>query len=270
MVPETGINIPRLMELTFLRKDRKDSSNIRNNQTQLLPHPLDITFNVSYNEPLFLNEKWCAGDQRAMESEIVLLKSKLSWLMQQHTLTLENFDKSVSEVSYYISRLESGTESNAFSPDDKNIDFLENFDEVAIGCEYNLSSSLYSEEYTMVVPRPRQNFFFHTKFGVGEYITIKLKSSRVIRKIRITNRLDGCFNRARLIFALFHEGPRYENAKVQYINTPPHFLDGKDSVLEQLIPNLHASYITIISPIYTALHFSGIEVFCKELDQLSL
>lgn len=51
----TGLNIPHIIELTYLRKDRfiGDPDNFYKPK---LPHPLDIQ--NTNNQPLFLNDKW--------------------------------------------------------------------------------------------------------------------------------------------------------------------------------------------------------------------
>lgn len=52
---KTGMNIPRVIELTYLRKDRF-VGNPDNFYSPQLPHPLDV--NCTNNPPLFLNDKW--------------------------------------------------------------------------------------------------------------------------------------------------------------------------------------------------------------------
>jgi hypothetical protein len=53
---KTGLNIPHVVELTYLRKDRF-IGNPNNFYKAKLPHPLDI-INAPNIFPLFLNEKW--------------------------------------------------------------------------------------------------------------------------------------------------------------------------------------------------------------------
>jgi len=52
----TGMNIPNIIELTYLRKDRF-IGNPDNFYKPKLPHPLDV-INVPSNPPLLLNNKW--------------------------------------------------------------------------------------------------------------------------------------------------------------------------------------------------------------------
>lgn len=51
----TGLNVPNIIELTYLRKDRF-IGNPDHFHKPKLPHPLDV--NVTPNPPLLLNDKW--------------------------------------------------------------------------------------------------------------------------------------------------------------------------------------------------------------------
>ena len=56
--------MPRLLELTFLRRDRFSKRSLFNQTPVVLPHSLDI-INVLDEPPLFLGKTWCAaGDGR--------------------------------------------------------------------------------------------------------------------------------------------------------------------------------------------------------------
>jgi hypothetical protein len=68
IVPGTEINLPQVLECTYLRRDRVGTSSAsRNDQLQgrttavVLPHPLDIT-NFPNKPPLALNPVWTVGD----------------------------------------------------------------------------------------------------------------------------------------------------------------------------------------------------------------
>ncbi|MGA0840372.1 MAG: FkbM family methyltransferase [Pseudomonadales bacterium] len=57
--PVTGMNVPGILELTFLRKDRFVGEATQFHAPQI-PHPLDIV-NVPEKPPLILNRQWVAG-----------------------------------------------------------------------------------------------------------------------------------------------------------------------------------------------------------------
>lgn len=54
--PSTGMNVPRVLEVTFLRKDRIEIT-ARKREVPQIPHPLDI-INVSGAPPVYLNKEW--------------------------------------------------------------------------------------------------------------------------------------------------------------------------------------------------------------------
>lgn len=63
---ETGMNIPRVAEFTFLRNDRFTS--VRYHAPQL-PHPLDIV-NALHKEPIHLNSSWLENREQSIDSKI--------------------------------------------------------------------------------------------------------------------------------------------------------------------------------------------------------
>lgn len=65
----TGLNIPKVMEVTYLRRDRF-TINPKHLTLPQIPHPLDIPFNLPHIQPLHLNESWLEGRNRSLESEL--------------------------------------------------------------------------------------------------------------------------------------------------------------------------------------------------------
>lgn len=59
--PITGMNIPDVLELTFLRRDRFSK---KNKFQPSLPHKLDILENEESRDPILLNEKWDSSQSR--------------------------------------------------------------------------------------------------------------------------------------------------------------------------------------------------------------
>ena len=57
----TGMNVPNVLEVSFLRNDYMDMGSGRFYPPQL-PHPSDISFNANWNPPLHLNKHW-SNDQ---------------------------------------------------------------------------------------------------------------------------------------------------------------------------------------------------------------
>jgi hypothetical protein len=75
----SGINIPDVLEVTYLRRDRflgDQQSWIQ----PMLPHPYDIAFNVQDQVPLHLNGNWYLKSQvPPYNSEIKIFKDKITW-----------------------------------------------------------------------------------------------------------------------------------------------------------------------------------------------
>ena len=76
-LPENGIRVPKTLELTFLRNDRFALTSTRH--PVMVPHPLDITRNVSRKAPLFLGTGWFVGE-RPIESRVKILEDRLAFL----------------------------------------------------------------------------------------------------------------------------------------------------------------------------------------------
>lgn len=74
------LNMPNILELTFLRRDRWDKVAEDECYPPMLPHPLDITSNMAEYPPLFLNENWLDSGKRADASTIKLLEEQVEYL----------------------------------------------------------------------------------------------------------------------------------------------------------------------------------------------
>lgn len=82
LLGETGINIPNVHELTFLRRDRFEKVDMPAWYKPLIPHPLDISCNVRGNPPLFLSEAWCSNGSRSFVSKITMVRFLLSYYIK--------------------------------------------------------------------------------------------------------------------------------------------------------------------------------------------
>lgn len=80
MLSKTGFNIPKLFELTFLRRDRFELVKESDWHKSLIPHPLDIN-NIPYNQPLFLSKAWCNDSSRDLASKITMIRCWLDWIV---------------------------------------------------------------------------------------------------------------------------------------------------------------------------------------------
>ena len=108
--------------------------------------------------------------------------------------------------------------------------------------------------------QPRGRFFFHTAFGPGQWIRVDLGRRRQVRRIEVTNRRGGYQERARHVFAVLSDRepggrrvfPMYEHGQLS---------DGAWQECGIDLPDVGARYVTITSPMDTALHFADLRVY---------
>ena len=75
----SGINIPNVIELSFLRKDRFLNQKIKiNNQ---IPNQKDVTANSRFKRPLHLNKYWFAPKKRNFKSKLKIMKDYFYWIL---------------------------------------------------------------------------------------------------------------------------------------------------------------------------------------------
>jgi len=250
-IPGTDIRVPNVLELTFVRTE----SFIPDAGTPKLPHPLDVARNVPQKAPLFLSDAWCnysrppesaakmAEDTRRHEADRRSAAHE-SQLMAALALTMQSL-----QTNARLSRLHRPGSGGAV--------------EVATGRPYTLSSKYGAFGATGTV-HPDHQFFFHTGFGPGQFITVDLGKVRRIQRIEVTNRRDGLQARAKFIFAALsvekqdarpHVFPMYKEGKLAGGAWRECGID---------VPLVRARYVTITSPVDTALHFADLRVYAAE------
>lgn len=82
ILPGSNINVPNVIELTFLRRDRLAVASNAVLIPPMLPHPLDIPFNVAGKSPLFLNEHWLEPGKRSVLSEARVIGDQIHYLQR--------------------------------------------------------------------------------------------------------------------------------------------------------------------------------------------
>ena len=105
---DTKMNIPDVLELTYLRKDR--FSNFQG-ETILpeLPSPLDITSNCQRKQPIILNNYWNLNKEKSVDSKIKVLDEKLQFRDTQVFLALK---KEIDTLKKEIDTLKKGKNSS--------------------------------------------------------------------------------------------------------------------------------------------------------------
>ena len=247
-VPGTQLNLPRVHELTFLRRDRFRGRKANFIKPQL-PHPLDIPQNNVGKAPVFLNEQWFDGP-RSLESELKVAKDQMAFYSRRHQLAQE----AIGEVEMDRADVEqvlTGGQTTAGSVKGP---------ELAHGRPFALSSRFSASTNTEVVERS-EPYFFHTRMEARPRITIDLGRVRVLESLAITNRTDGFTDRARKLRYCVHNSPRPKYSEARPVWVTSAFLQGAESLCETRLGGVSGRYITVFSEAHTFLHFADIRVF---------
>jgi hypothetical protein len=254
--PGTNANLSNAMELTFLRKDRLAGVDPSKLLIPLIPHPFDV-MNCRWRPPIFLNDAWLDGP-RPLPSRIKMLEEELIYEKQKSATDLS--ESLEAATSLILRSVQTGKEAGKSEGVQKYA--FEPLEEVAAGRNYVLSS-VDGGSIAGTVPHETPGYFFHTQSGPKQFITIDLGKVRKIKKLAVGNRLDGCFYRARSLFAILHTKPGFDQGKVYALETTEEFLRGAAPIVKTIEPAVEARYVTICSPLVTILHLSQIEVFAE-------
>jgi hypothetical protein len=251
MLPGSTMNMPNVIEVTLLRRDRIERT--RTAYVPSLPHPLDISCNVRRNPPLFLNAEWSEGGVRTSDSRIKILEDKLDyyiWRDKQKESDAERmiltFNRAFQEVANRVASLDSVGVDSAMK-------------EVAYGKKFFLSSSYDSNPREGNISS-KSPFFFHTGFGRDQYITIDLGTNYRLDSLMVVNRSDGNKERGRCLFYVTHSVgvPDLEHGLPLFINRS--FWEGDSNTSVTPLGSVVARYLSIFSPEYTALHFRSVQI----------
>jgi len=243
-----------VLELTYIRKDRVTAPTY----APLLPHPLDVSQNVPNKPPLFLGEEWLEGG-RPLESKLKMMEDRLDGFEQ--VAASQPASLSADQGDLILRSLETLTEKTAALAAQPEGEVRAR--DVAGGRRYALSSS-YGEMSATGHVQPSDTFFFHTGFGQNQFIQIDLGRVHDISRIRIANRTDACFDRAKNLFAILSTGDTPDRQSVFHLHTPVDFLSGAARECEVNIPPSPARFVTLVAAAETALHFSDLKIFAVD------
>ncbi len=252
VLPGSGLNLPYTHELTFLRKDRFKQKG--KSYPSLIPHPLDIKSNVWRNPPLFLNEKWCENGVRKSASTIKMLEDKLDYYVR----AFQEHKNETAATVLTIHQLSQQILARFYSETSLKIDDGSAAD-IADGKHFYLSSNLGKFPKEGFV-KSKSPFFFHTGFGVNQYITVDLGEEYELFSLVVGNRIDGCRERARCLFYVAHQTKEPNLRFGLPLSIDKTFYERKASKCETPLLNARARYLTIFSPEKTALHFESIRI----------
>jgi hypothetical protein len=254
-VPETDIRIPNVLELTFIRNDHF----VPGTSPAALPHPLDVSRNVPRKAPLFLSEAWC-DYHRPLESRVKILEDTLRY---REYVGASSVDGELSgALSLTMESLQTLSALVAPAPEREG-DLVE----VARGRPYKLSSAYGTSSRTGVV-QPRGSYFFHTGFGKNQSIRVDLGRRLRVRRIEVTNRQGGFQERAKHIFAVLTEDGHSQGVRRVFPMYETGRLPGgawQECGIE--VPDISARFVTITSPMDTALHFADLRIYAAGRDR---
>lgn len=248
-IPGTDIHIPRVLELTYIRRDRFGGQLY----PCLIPHPLDVK-NVPKYSNLYLGEEWLDG-ARPVESRLKILEDRLDD-QSQGTQAQPGGESAAHQALMMRSRRTLADKAKSLvetGPDTTGRI------EVAQGRTYALSSAYDGVESGIV--QPSGDFFFHTNVGPNQFIQIDLDAQRDVQEITLSNRLDSCFDRARNLFVIISDTPDYADGDTFSVPFSDEFLQGKEQDCAFWIPPSRGRFVTIVSSVETALHFSDIKIY---------
>ncbi|MCF7977083.1 MAG: hypothetical protein K9L82_03545 [Chromatiaceae bacterium] len=261
ILQHSELNIPNVVEVTFLRRDRWAEVAQENWHAPLIPHPLDIFANSPTKEPLFLNEHWIADKERAPESKIKMLTDQVGYL----TLALarargSSLRPEVADELYQLAQY------TAFSlptlqmkpPADKLVDLSKDKPFVL--------SSRHDASPKENIIRETKPYFFHTGRGRHQFITIDLQAEHRLFELRIKNRTDMCKDRARFLFYNAHHEAVLKDLKGFPVAVDSNFLTKANAVSATDLRGCQARYLTIFSAEETFLHLSMIQILGFRVD----
>lgn len=255
-VPGTDIRVPHVLELTLVRHDhfRPGAAAVA------LPHPLDVSRNVPRRPPLFLSEAWC-DHARPLESRVKMLEDTLRYRDDAGSTSAEDAPGGVLALTMRSLQTLARTSLPAHPGSAALV-------EVARGCHYRTSSS-YGDGPRVGVVQPAGAYFFHTAFGPEQWIRVDLGRPRRVGRVEVVNRTDGYQDRARFLFV---ELSLREDGTGETAVFPMHKV-GKLPVgaWRQCaidLPEVTARFVTVRSPVNTALHFADLSVLAAEDDDV--
>jgi hypothetical protein len=258
VLADSGVNVPNVLELTFLRRDRWKGISEDDLHQPLLPHPHDISWNVRSKPPLFLNENWLSTRKRTLESTIKMLSDQVQYFESEKKLDHEVSTSRTHQALIGVHRLAQHAASmipEAHAMQNSQIDWTD----LAKGKTFTISSKHTANPNGSVVI-DCQPFFFHTKEGYDEFITIDLDREQILFELVIANRSNVCKERARCLFYCAHTDPIPDLKQGLPVTIDDSFLNKESQVSRTNLKGIKGRYVTVYSPDFTCLHFSSIKI----------
>lgn len=241
-----NLQVPKLLEITFLRKDRFTTQKI----PLALPHQLDV-INVVAKPPLHLNGIFLKNADQA-QSEINGLKQTVQWLENKYedlSKKLANSALLAEAVSYSLSMVSS----------EKNIA------KGKLASQSSLSAYSTLEGAGGAVNGVKTGKFgFHTDTEDNPWWSVDLGDYYDLDGILVYNRLDNCQNRIRTLRILISVDQKNWSVVYSHNQRPPFGgirpLNGAPPLLVQP-SRLQARFVKLELQERSVLHLDQVEIF---------
>lgn len=219
-----------------------------------LPHPRDIKRNVSSKPPIFLNDAWLEGAP-AVESRIKRLEDDLDYVRHRASSAESAAERTAERLYEYAVRVRDQL-AVTWTHRPRTV----NLENLARNKGYFLSSAWggTATRGKVVEKRP---YFFHTAIETDQCITIDLDIESELHSMVVTNRTDTCLERARCLFYEVHDEAVCPMLNAYPLGQAARLMDRKLPRAETPMLGAKGRYVSIFSPVKTALHFSDIEIY---------
>lgn len=246
-----GVRVPRVIELTFLRRDRVRPQT----PPAALPHPLDV-LNTALKPPIHLQGAWLSRSDETL-SRISALEHDVAWLMAETARLRQNEAGLLDLVWLASSGVLAGTN-------------------VARGGRATQSSlSRYSTPEGAgggINGVKTGRFGFHTGFERNPWWAVDLGGPTAVDAIVLYNRLDACAERvAYLIVSVSDDGKTWTRVHENQ-GRPPFggieaFAGAPPLVLK--LGGRTLRHVRIETPETTALHLDEVEIYGRPAADVS-
>jgi len=243
------LNIPEIIEITYLRRDRMSGVEGLPLKAPMLPHPLDIARNVADRPPLFLNDAWNAGP-RPDAAVIKELHDRLDFCRHSEARLRAELTTLMRVRDLLLGTIHSAREPGGLP---------QALTDLAAGKPFTLSGA-YPGHADRGIVEAKEPYFFHTGFGINQRITVDLGRQCVIHGIEVRNRTDCCRERAAHLFCELHDTALPAFAATWPLTVTQGFLDHTNVPSTTVLPATRSRYVTIFSPGQSPLHLSVLRI----------
>lgn len=265
--PVSGMNIPNVIELAYLRRDRLPSPATKYFQPQL-PHPNDIAYNVRDRPPLHLNDRWVYPAQRTEASTIKMLGDNEDYL--RHTIAVIKETERSREASranadhlagLAIRNLYAAMGCDAPALRRRTVE--QGSIDLALGRPFLLSSSVDGSPRTGIVSQAG-TYFSQTAVGYNQSITIEFDRIVPLGSLAISSRNDANQEPVKRLFWVVHDDLNVDLSLAYPVSFGDDVLVNSDGASWTPLLRKLGRFLTVFCPEFAAVQFSRLSVYGAE------